>query len=105
MKYLKPVVLSIMVISAFSLDGCAAWKEERKCGLAGCADDQAITANVQAKLSHHPAVGTEVTVQTLDLIVYLSGFVSSGNFSEVAEAVTRTVPGVSKVVNQIAVTH
>jgi osmotically-inducible protein OsmY len=100
----KTLVLLIAAASVMGFAGCADVNEVKKCGLEGCADDRAITANVEAKLSRHAEVGTRVHVQTLDHIVYLDGFVSSGLFSDVAEDVARTVPGVTRVVNSIAVT-
>jgi osmotically-inducible protein OsmY len=53
----------------------------------------------------HPDIGTEVNVQTLNHIVYLSGFVAAGEMRTAAEDIAGTAPGVSKVVDTIAVTH
>jgi osmotically-inducible protein OsmY len=38
-------------------------------------------------------------------VVYLSGYVGAGEMRAAAEDVARTAPGVSKVVNTIAVAH
>jgi hypothetical protein len=46
-----------------------------------------------------------IGVQTLDHVVYLSGEVSAGEFSAVAESAAHQVPGVTKVVNSISVAH
>ena len=81
--------------------GCAV---EQKCGL-GCPGDAQITAKVEALFNQHPEVGTEVSVQTLDRVVYLSGYVSAGEMRATAEDLARTAPGVSKVVDTIAVTR
>ena len=44
-------------------------------------------------------------MQTLNHVVYLSGFVAAGEIRATAENVAGTAPGVSKVVDTIAVTH
>lgn len=93
----------VIALSASSLfAGCAV---ERKCGLGGCPGDAQITAKVESLFNHHPEVGTEVSVQTLDHVVYLSGYVSAGEMRATAEDLARTVPGVSRVVDTIAVTR
>jgi osmotically-inducible protein OsmY len=46
-----------------------------------------------------------INVQTLNHVVYLSGEVSEGNMSESAKAIALKVPGVTQVVNNIAVSH
>jgi len=84
------------------LAGCAA---ERKCGLRGCSGDAEITAKVESLFNEHPEMGTEINVQTLDHVVYLSGYVAAGQIRTTAAEVARTAPGVSKVVDEIAVTH
>ena len=74
------------------------------CGLAGCPGDSAITADVQASFDQHPFLNL-LHVKTLNGVVYLSGTVSSGLHSEIAESVAHQVKGVSRVVNSISVTH
>jgi osmotically-inducible protein OsmY len=105
LKILKPFyVLTTILILPGLLPGCAV---ERKCGLSGCAGDPEITANVQSLINQHTDVGppNAVRVQTLDHVVYLSGAVSEGNMSRTAEALALESPGVTRVVNNIAVTH
>ena len=104
MKNLKPFyVLATILILPGLLPGCAA---ERKCEAGGCADDAKITANVQAQINQHPDVGPpgSVQVRTLDHVVYLSGDVSQGLMKQTAEDVARHTPGVTKIVNDIAIT-
>jgi osmotically-inducible protein OsmY len=77
--------------------------------LAGCAidrtkEDDRLTSNVQSMLNEHPEIGNEVSVQTVNHVVYLSGFVSAGEMRTVAESVANGTPGVSRVVDTIAVT-
>jgi hypothetical protein len=104
LKNLKPFyVLATILILPGLLPGCAV---ERKCEASGCSDDAKITANVQALINQHPDVGPpdSVHVQTLDHVAYLSGEVSQGLMKQTAEDVARQTPGVTRVVNSIAVT-
>ena len=105
MKNLKPFyVLATILILPGLLPGCAV---ERKCEADGCPGDAKITANVQALINQHPDVGppNAVHVQTVDHVVYLSGDVSQGLMKQTAEDVARQTPGVTRVVNDIAVTN
>ena len=99
-KFACALSISLIVPGLFS--GCAA---QRKCGFEGCPGDAQITTNVESRLNQHPEIGTEVNVQTLNRVVYLSGFVAAGGIRATAENVAGTAPGVSKVVDTIAVTH
>jgi len=74
------------------------------CGFAGCPGDSAITADVQASFDQHPILNL-LHVKTLNGVVYLSGTVSSGLHSEIAESVAHHVNGVTRVVNSISVSH
>ena len=101
----KPKVLFALTMSLAvpgMLAGCAV---ERKCGLHGCPGDAQITANVQSSLAQHPEVEPLVAVNTIDRVVYLSGFVATGVMRAEAEDSARSVPDVSKVVDSIAVTQ
>jgi osmotically-inducible protein OsmY len=86
--------------------------------LSGCADfrpsenqsrtaDANITADVLARMNQMSALGPpgSIAVQTLDHVVYLNGVVDVGLEKRAAEATAREVPGVTNVVNDIAVTH
>jgi osmotically-inducible protein OsmY len=104
MKSLRPFyVLATILILPGLLPGCAA---ERKCEAGDCPDDAKITANVRAQINQHSDVGPpdSVQVRTLDHVVYLSGEVSQGLVKQTAEDVARHTPGVTKVVNDIAIT-
>jgi osmotically-inducible protein OsmY len=104
-RNLKPLyALASVFFMAALLPGCAV---ERKCGLAGCPGDAKITADVQVMIDHHTDVGppNSVHVQTLDHVVYLSGEVSEGNMKQTAETVALQSPGVTRVVNNIFVSH
>ena len=105
MKNLRPFyVLATILILPGLLPGCAV---ERKCSLEGCIGDAQITSDVQALINQHPDVGPPdaVHVQTLDHVVYLSGEVSQGLMKQTAEDVARQTQGVTRVINNIAVTH
>jgi osmotically-inducible protein OsmY len=86
--------------------------------LAGCADlgqsgsqsrtaDAQITADVETRLNSIPDLGPpgSVRVQTLDHVVYLNGLVDVGLDKGLAESATNQAPGVSQVVDSIAVLH
>jgi osmotically-inducible protein OsmY len=102
MEKLKLVGAITMAAALMGLAGCAT---ERQCTSAVCAGDAQINATVQSLFNEHPEIGTEVNVQTLNHVVYLSGFVSAGEMKSTAEDVAKTASGVSKVVDSIAVTH
>jgi hypothetical protein len=88
---------------AAALSSCAAFD---KCGFSGCLGDAQITANVQARFHKHPELEApdQVYVQTLNHVVYLSGEVSSGLQSRIAESVAMQVKGVDRVDNSIGLT-
>jgi osmotically-inducible protein OsmY len=94
--------LAVVLLLSGSFSGCAV---ERKCGLDGCPGDVKIKANVQASIDQHPEIGPRVYVQTLDHVVYISGFVSAGEMKDIAEEAARRTSGVTRVVDSIAVVH
>jgi osmotically-inducible protein OsmY len=96
--------LSSAVLVAGVLTGCATYKQ---CGLEGCAGDANVTSNVQTLFNQHPELGAPGTVgiQTIDHVVYLDGFVASGMERETAVSLAQAAPGVTRVVNSIAVTR
>jgi osmotically-inducible protein OsmY len=96
--------LAFALILTGALSGCATY---RKCGIDGCPGDAKLTADVQAQLNQHPELGgpNSISVATLNHVVYLDGLVSDGIESRTAESAARQVPGVSRVVNSIAVAH
>jgi osmotically-inducible protein OsmY len=92
------------IILAGALPGCATYS---KCGVGGCAGDAKITADVRALIDQHPELGPphSIDVQTFDHVVYLNGLVSDGMDIRTAESVALKAPGVTKVVNSLAVAH
>jgi osmotically-inducible protein OsmY len=85
------------------LPGCAVYETYEKCGFAGCPDDLRITRDVQASLSHHPALEPPnlIDVKTLDHVVYLNGLVDTDLERQTAESVAAGAKGVRRVVNSI----
>jgi osmotically-inducible protein OsmY len=100
----KPIfhAVALVAILASGMQGCATYKD---CGFGGCAGDAKITANVQTLFDQHPELGppNSIEVQTLDRVVYLYGFVSTGLDISTAGSVAVQAPGVARVVNSIAV--
>ena len=92
------------VILTCAATGCATYE---KCGLSGCAGDANVTANIQARFNRHPDLGApnSIDVQTLDNVVYLNGLVSAGLQRREAESVALGTPGVTRVVDSIAIAH
>jgi hyperosmotically inducible protein len=104
MANVKSLYTIAIVLILVGVSGCA---ELRECGPEGCANDQKITAKVQARLDQQPDLGApgSITVQTLHRVVYLNGLVDYGLEKSTAESVAKQVPGVTQVVNNIAVEH
>jgi hypothetical protein len=100
-KHKTLYALPVLLFLAGVLPGCAT---SGKCESGGCSGDAKITANVQALFQQHPDLGPPnlISVHTLDGVVYLSGEVSSSEFSASAESVAHEVPGVTRIVNTIA---
>jgi osmotically-inducible protein OsmY len=100
----KPLyALASFLILTVTLPGCATFRERGS----NANDDAKISANVQSRLDRRPQLGPprSIDVQTINHVVYLNGFVSAGLESETAELVADEAPGVTRVVNDIAVTH
>src|ERR1700679_3922686 len=101
MKSLKPRhALACALVLVRALSGCATESSADKM------TDEKITANIQARINQHPDLGPpdSVQVQTRDHVVYLSGEVSTGLMKRTAEDLAQQTRGVTKVVNDIAVT-
>ena len=66
--------------------------------------DSAVTAKVKTKLAEDRAgTLTQIKVDTVKNIVYLSGTVPTGDDRMRAEQVTRTIDGVKNVVNNLEI--
>jgi osmotically-inducible protein OsmY len=66
-----------------------------------------VSANVHALLDQHPELGAPgtIAVQTLDHVVYLNGFVSTGLDRSLAVSLAQEAPGATRVVDMIAVSR
>ena len=67
-------------------------------------DDATVTANVKEKLGKAPSLkDVLINVETKDGVVKLTGTVKTGGLKGVATNVTKSVKGVKKVDNQLAI--
>lgn len=93
-----------LALALLGLAGCSLAQTYHKCGMSGCAGDVQITAKVQALLDRQPGVfGNDISVQTLDHVVYLHGIVDTDVQREEVVAAARSVAGVARVVESIAI--
>lgn len=69
---------------------------------ADMSQDKGITEQVKMEISKHADLGTGISVSTRDGIVYLKGRTSTPLAKSHAEDLARGVPGVTKVVDDIA---
>ena len=89
------------IVVAISLAGCAA---QRKCDANSCADDAAITAQIQAALYANKAIATwDIQVQTINHTVYLYGLVDTNVQRAFIDETAHKTPGVEKVVDSISI--
>jgi osmotically-inducible protein OsmY len=94
--------LALVLVAA--LPGCATYE---KCGLHGCPGDANLSKTVQERIDQHMGLGApnSIRVTTLDHVVYLNGQVDYGLEKSTAESVANQVSGVTKVVNNLYVSH
>jgi osmotically-inducible protein OsmY len=101
----KPIyaIASAAILTA-ALSGCADFRPSRTETRTA---DSNITAEVEAQLNQVTALGPpgSIEVQTLDHVVYLNGLVDVGLEKHIAQSVAMQAPGVTDVVNDIAVSH
>jgi osmotically-inducible protein OsmY len=100
----KPIyVIALASVLTAALGGCADFRAGRTQSTA----DANITADVEAKLNQMSDLGPpgSIDVQTLNHVVYLNGYVDVGLEKRNAESVAMQVPGVTNVVDGIAVLH
>lgn len=92
-------LMTLWLVIGAVLSGCATFE---KCGFKGCPGDAEINAEVKALFDKHPELGTSITVQTLDHVVYLYGLVDTPLEAEIANSVALQTPGATRVVSLIA---
>lgn len=91
------------VIAAFLLAttiGCASTAKQE--GMGEYVDDTVITTKTKAAIFNDPTLkSAEINVETFKGVVQLSGFVNSQADINKAVAVTRAIPGVTSVKNDM----
>ncbi len=76
------------------------------CNSSACAEDQRIAAEVKGRLHADSAFRMgNVHVQARDHVVYLSGLVDTESEQGSAASIAADVPGVRRVVNELAVNN
>jgi osmotically-inducible protein OsmY len=104
MKALRSSFAILAAVSSCVLSGCSLPAVYAKCGLSGCPGDTQITVKVQELLDHQAGVFlSDISVQTLDHVVYLRGLVDTNVQREEIIAAARSVPGVDNVVESIVI--
>jgi len=100
----NPQVLAVTLLFALTLEGCTSFSQ---CTSAECQADAKITAGVQEQLKQHRELGPPnlVYVQTRKGVVYLTGQVATDLQRQTAESIVEQVPGVTNVVNSIALSY
>lgn len=103
MKMVKVLAgAAVAAVMAMTLSACA--PSSTKEGTGGYIDDTVVTTKVKSKLVGDDSLKSrEINVETFKGRVQLSGFVTSPQMASHAVEVTRTVPGVKSVVNNMQV--
>ena len=78
--------------------------------IVGCttvADDAVITRNIESSFDRQADLGppNQLSVKTLNHVVYLSGSTSTGLQRDTAMELALQTPGVSRLVNTVTVAH
>jgi osmotically-inducible protein OsmY len=95
-------VMMVMVLAVMMAPGCQKVSGEIT---ADESTDMTITTSVKSQLATHDRLGTltQITVKTVENTVYLGGMAPSLREKYRAEDISRSVDGVQKVMNFIAV--
>jgi osmotically-inducible protein OsmY len=95
---------ALALVLVATLPGCATYE---KCGLHGCPGDADLSKSVQESINQHmgSVSPNSISVSAVDHVVYLNGLVDYGLERSTAESVANQVPGVTQVVNNLAVQH
>jgi osmotically-inducible protein OsmY len=98
-KYFSAAFVAVMLITAV---GCASTAKQE--GTGEYVDDTVITTKVKAAIFNEPTLkSSEINVETFKGTVQLSGFVSSQTSINKAIELSRHVPGVSSVRNDMQI--
>jgi osmotically-inducible protein OsmY len=103
-KYGAIYASALTVVLAGALSGCATYG---RCGLHGCPGDADLSKTVQQSINQQMSsvAPDSIRVTTIAHVVYLNGQVDYGLERSTAESVANQVPGVTKVVNNLYVSH
>lgn len=97
---LGKIILAVSMACAIGVSGCAS----NATSFGTKVDDTAITAKVKTALLADPDVkGQSVTVETVNGVVQLSGFVGSSAMAARAADIARRTDGVRQVQNKMTV--
>lgn len=100
LRFTLPIPRPVTILLTLALAGCGATTLHESSG--EYLDDTVITARVKARLlAHREVSAAQVNVETFKGRVQLSGFVKSKLQRFEAEAIARSVRGVSEVINDI----
>jgi osmotically-inducible protein OsmY len=104
MKSILALASTLALALSGPLAGCAG---QPACTKPECAKDAAITADVRARFKDYPALQppNQLSVQTVDKVVYLSGVVDTEFERRLAESVAEQADGVTHVVNNLGVSN
>ena len=98
----KIALASALAITVLYSTGCAVVRDQQSVG--SYVDDATITTQVKARFANDPAVSAlAIQVETLKGTVQLSGFAKSSAERSNAEIITKSVPGVTRIINNITV--
>ena len=101
MKHIKFASTLVLTLAGI-VGGCAA---QKPCGAGSCTSDTQLTHHIETQIAQHPELGSRVYVQTVDGVVYLSGFVAAGETKASAESVVSTIPGVTRIVDTLTIVN
>ena len=93
---------ALLLSLAACASGCDLASTYRRCGLSGCPGDAAITTSIENQLAQRSDVfANDISVQTLDRVVYLRGLVDTAVQRETIIALARNAPGVERIVDSL----
>ena len=99
---LKPLLLATLVLSFALVTGCASTATQQ--GTGEYFDDSVVTTKVKTAILNDPELKVlQINVETFKGVVQLSGFVDSKAMMAHAVEVTRAVPGVKSVKDDMQV--
>ena len=99
---LSGCALALILTATIALGGCAT-----NCPAGGCPDDRKLAQAVEAAMSKHTELlaPNQISVQCIGGTVYLNGQVATDLQRSTAKSVALSVPGVHKVVDNIALSY